>query len=99
MLAALTVREVLGEKLSFIPAVYDLKSPLVELPLYLGLGAVSGLIAAMFKVSLGWSNDLFAGKVTGLEAVGGIPRSIQPAMAGLICGGVGLLFPQVSTQR
>lgn len=95
VMAALTTREVLDQKLAFAPALYDLKSPLVELPLYLGLGVVSGLIAAAFKAALAWSNDVFSGNIPGLEAVGRIPRSVQPALAGIVCGAVGLVFPQV----
>lgn len=39
----------LHDELSLRPAAYNLESPLVELPLYLGLGVVAGLVAVMFK--------------------------------------------------
>lgn len=39
----------LHDELSLRPAAYNLESPLIELPLYLGLGVVAGLVAVMFK--------------------------------------------------
>jgi hypothetical protein len=41
------------------PAAYFLESPLVELPLYLGLGFFSGLVACMFKWFMTRSRDAF----------------------------------------
>lgn len=39
----------LHDELSLRPAAYFLESPLIELPLYLGLGIIAGLVAVMFK--------------------------------------------------
>lgn len=51
----------LHDELSLRPAAYNLESPLIELPLYLGLGVVAGLVAVMFK--------FFSRKVSGAGQV------------------------------
>ena len=48
--AALVTRGLLGDALALSPAQYELRSPLVELPLYLGLGVVAGAVAFAFQV-------------------------------------------------
>ena len=49
MVSALIAKIGLHDELALRPAPYHLESPLIELPLYLGLGVVSGLVAVMFK--------------------------------------------------
>lgn len=49
MVSALIAKIGLHDELSLRPAAYNLESPLIELPLYLGLGIVAGLVAVMFK--------------------------------------------------
>lgn len=48
-MSALIAKIGLHNELSLRPAAYNLESPLLELPLYLGLGIVAGLVAVMFK--------------------------------------------------
>lgn len=90
-MAALAARVLLEEKLSFKVAEYTLASPLVELPLYLGLGALSGFIASAFKGSSAQLEAMWQA----LDQKRVVPRPLQPAAAGLACGAAGLLFPQV----
>jgi len=90
-MAALTARVLLEERLSFKVAEYSLASPLVELPLYLGLGAVSGLIALSYKTS----NQFFEQWWKDLDSSGAFPRALHPAASGLACGVVGLFLPQI----
>ena len=106
-IASLTARELLAERLAFKVADYSLESPVVELPLYLGLGLVSGLIAFAFKRVSAY----FAAVFSPIDAetdtstlppgwplslvMNQVPGALQPALAGLICGVVGLFFPQV----
>lgn len=49
VVSALIAKIGLHDELALRPAAYHLESPLVELPLYLGLGVVAGLVAVMFK--------------------------------------------------
>lgn len=49
VVSALMAKIGLHDELSLRPAAYNLESPLIELPLYLGLGVVAGLVAVMFK--------------------------------------------------
>lgn len=49
VVSALIAKIGLHDELSLRPAAYNLESPLIELPLYLGLGIVAGLVAVMFK--------------------------------------------------
>lgn len=90
--ATLTTRQLLDERLSFKVAEYEMQSPLVELPLYLGLGLVSGLIAFAFK----WLSAYFAASASDRESLlGRVPREAQPVVAGMLCGSIGLFFPEV----
>ena len=59
----------LHDELSLRPAAYNLESPLIELPLYLGLGIVAGLVAVMFKY--------FSRKVRGRDEVNPAPLCIS----------------------
>lgn len=49
MVSALIAKIGLKDELALRPALYNLESPLIELPFYLGLGVVAGLVAVMFK--------------------------------------------------
>lgn len=59
----------LHDELSLRPAAYNLESPLIELPLYLGLGVVAGLVAVMFKY--------FSRKVRGRDELTPAPLFLQ----------------------
>jgi len=95
VMASLTARQLLEERLSFKVAEYTLASPAVELPLYIGLGLTCGGIALTFKAASRYFTTVFNGSAPGLEVVGQIPTTLKPAAAGLVCGLVGLAFPQV----
>ena len=55
MIAALTsaliVQETLGTELALRPGIFTVRSSLVELPLYVGLGVLSGGVALLFAQS------------------------------------------------
>lgn len=93
--ASLITRTILSERLSFKVAAYDLASPLVELPLYLGLGLVAGCLALAFKAATTFFAAVFDGTAPGCQAMHSFPPALKPALAGLACGAVGLYFPQV----
>ncbi|CAB9528777.1 exchange transporter ClcA [Seminavis robusta] len=98
VLSALVCQSLLGEHLMLSLKDYTMETPLLELPLYLLLGATSGLAAYLFGQISTASRALFQGELG--------PKSIRnrftrmsplakPALGGLICGLVGLVFPQI----
>ncbi len=63
----------------------------VELPAFLILGLVSGLIAVLFMRSIFWADDM--GSL--VQRLTGIPRWLRPAAAGLMLGAVAIFFPHI----
>lgn len=91
--AAVVVQEILGSELALRPLMLPLdalRSPLVQLPLYLVLGIFAGGVAATFKAATASAQWLFAE-----GPLGTLPAGIRPVLGGLFCGGLGLVFPQV----
>ena len=99
VLSALTAKAILGNQLIFQAAkgVY-IQTPLTELPLYFMLGAMSGLISFIFTYTAKISQSFFAGE-WGPEPVratmSSCPDPVKPAIGGLLCGLVGLYYPQI----
>jgi len=93
--ASLITRTILSERLSFKVAEYYLASPLVELPLYLGLGALAGVLALTYKSSAAYFTSAFDGTAPGCQFMQSFPPALKPALGGLACGAVGLYCPQV----
>lgn len=98
VVSALTIQLLLGSELSLRLGSFDFKNPLLELPLYLLLGAMSGVIAAIFSGVAQYSKTVFDGE-EGPEIVQEtfrqIPKYAKPLIASLICGVVGIYVPQV----
>lgn len=63
----------------------------VELPAFLILGLVCGLVAVLFMRGTFWAEDLG----TALQQRTGLPRWLRPAVAGLILGGIAIYFPHI----
>lgn len=63
----------------------------VELPAYLILGLICGLVAVALMKAVFWAED-FADY---LQKTTGIPRWLRPAVAGLILGAVAIPFPHI----
>jgi CIC family chloride channel protein len=63
----------------------------VELPAFLLLGLVSGLIAVAFMRAIFWADDLG----NHLQRRTGIPRWLRPAVAGLLLGAIAIWFPHI----
>jgi len=96
VVSALTARIGLAETLAFVPPPsYSLLNPLVELPLYVGLGAVSGAVSILFKRALESAELAFEGAVSRFKWMQRVPRILKPVIGGLLCGVVGFWFPQV----
>ncbi len=63
----------------------------VELPAFLLLGIISGLVAVLFMRGTFWAEDLG----TALQKRTGLPRFLRPAVAGLLLGGIAIWFPHI----
>lgn len=63
----------------------------VELPAFLLLGLVCGLVAVVLMKSVFWTEDL----ANHLQAKTGLPRYLRPACAGLLLGGLAIWFPHI----
>jgi len=98
VVSALTIQLLLGNELALRLGSFDFKNPLIELPLYLLLGALAGVTAAIFSGVAQLSKSTFDGEV-GPEIVRdvfkGIPKYAKPVIASLFCGIVSLAVPQV----
>ena len=97
VLAALIARAVLGDELALHVTQYQLRTPLLELPLYLLLGAICGAVAAIFSAAAKTAQSIFDGKCAFSPlriAMQAVPEPIKPIMGGLICGLIGVAFPQ-----
>ncbi len=63
----------------------------VELPAFLLLGVVCGLVAVAFMRSIFWTETLG----TNLQQRSGLPRWLRPAVAGLLLGAIAIWFPHI----
>ncbi len=98
VVAALVAQVLLGKELALELVAYEIKTPLVELPLYILLGMSCGLVSVMFSQSAKFFKDLFSGNI-GPESVrdvfSTVPTPTLPIVGGLTCGVVGHFYPQV----
>jgi H+/Cl- antiporter ClcA len=98
VLSALVSQIYLGDSLALGVPSYELKEPLVELPMYLLLGVISGVVAGCFSALAQLSKGFFDGKVgpsVVQDAMTTLPKWTKPAIGGLVCGVVGIAFPQI----
>ncbi len=85
VVAAAFTQAVSGAEPAFIVPHYVLHSAW-ELPLYLGLGLVGGLVASLYIRLLYTATDAFHDM--------NVPRWVKPAIAGAMVGAVGIFLPQ-----
>lgn len=90
-ISSLIVQTGLGATPAFQLPVYDLQNPLLELPLWLTLGACAGLVSSTFRWLLRACSDLFASDAVTKF----VSREFMPLLAGLFCGLVALVYPQI----
>jgi H+/Cl- antiporter ClcA len=98
VLSALVSRTLLGNSLVFKLSIYSLNTPLIEMPAYLVLGALSGVVAFLFSLTANASQNFFNGKLGPeilRENMRNVPKFFKPALGGLICGLVSLTYPQI----
>jgi len=98
VISALVCQSLLGSHLHLALKGYNMNTPLLELPLYFLLGAMSGLAGFVFTQMTKTSHAMFQGKWGPKRLRHFFERLTplaKPAIGGLICGLVGLVFPQI----
>lgn len=98
VVAALVSKSILGDELVFKVAKYSLKAPLLELPLYLFLGSVCGLLAFIFSLLTAYCKKFFDGEFGPAvirKCMSSTPAWLKPVIGGLFCGIVGRFYPQI----
>ena len=63
----------------------------VELPAFLILGLICGIVAVLFMRAIFWTDDMG----TVLQRRVGLPRFLRPAVAGALLGGIAIFFPHI----
>jgi len=86
VLASVISRTFLGNHPAFEVPAYELVSAW-EIPLYVALGIVCGMVAVVFTRVLGWTEIFF----DNLK----MPESVKPAIGGMLLGVLGVFFPQI----
>lgn len=86
VLSTLIFRSAMGSLPRFVVPAYELVSGW-ELPAYLVLGVIGGLISLLFVRSIFWTEDLF----DRLR----IPKWIAPVVGFALLGGIGVFYPHV----
>ncbi|KAI8011539.1 Chloride channel protein CLC-f [Camellia lanceoleosa] len=81
---------VLGEKQAFTVPTYDLKSA-AELPLYLILGMLCGVVSVVFTRLVNWFTEAFEF----IKEKFGVPAVVCPALGGLGAGIIALKYPGI----
>lgn len=96
--SALVAHSLLGDHFVFHLTSYSLGTPLMELPLYVLLGAVSGGVAFTFSRLARFFQAAFDGDIGGKRfqrLAQMTPKGLKPVLGGLFCGFVGLFYPQI----
>ena len=95
--SALISRAILKDHLTLILGSFSLSSPLVELPLYVLMGVLSGLVAFAFAQLSKEVSQIYNGEGPewSKNTIAAMPEFWKPVTGGLVCGLVGLVFPQI----
>ena len=80
-----------GDVTEFVLPVQNNLAFYAELPAFLLLGLVCGLVAFILMRAVFWADDLG----TELQKATGIPRYLRPAVAGTLLGGLAIFWPHI----
>lgn len=80
-----------GDVTEFVLPVQNALAFYVELPAFLLLGLVCGLVAFVLMRAVFWADDLG----TTVQKVLGFPRYLRPALAGAMLGGLAIYWPHI----
>ena len=84
-------RLIFGDVTEFVLPVQNALGFYVELPAFLILGLVCGLVAVALMKAIFWADD-FGNYV---QAETGMPRFLRPAIAGALLGGLAIWWPHI----
>ncbi len=84
-------RLVFGDVAEFVLPVQNALGFYVELPAFLLLGLVCGLVAVVLMKSIFWADDL----ANFGQSILRLPRYLRPAVAGALLGGLAIWFPHI----
>jgi len=84
-------RSIFGDVTEFALPVQNALAFYVELPAFLILGLVCGVVAVILMKIIFWTDDLGSY----LQAETGLPRFLRPAIAGAMLGGLAIWFPHI----
>lgn len=97
VIAALLAKNLLGNELALSVPPFDFQNPLLELPLYLLLGVLSGVVASLFSGAAQQSKAVFDGLLGPQQLrdfFASLPPAVKPFLGSVFCGGVGLFIPE-----
>lgn len=80
-----------GDVTEFVLPVQNALEFYVELPAFLILGLVCGLVAFVFMRAIFWTDDM----ASKLQDATGLPRYLRPAVAGALLGGLAIFWPHI----
>ena len=86
VISAVFTQAVAGAEPAFHVPTYEFNSAL-ELPLYLTLGVLAGIVSALYIRTIYKAHDVFHELK--------VPRWVKPAIAGVMVGVVGIFLPQI----
>lgn len=84
-------RLVFGDVTEFVLPIQNALEFYVELPAFLILGLVCGLVAVVLMKSIFWVDDIG----TRLQETSGLPRFLRPAVAGAFLGVLAIWWPHI----
>lgn len=84
-------RLVYGDVTEFVLGTQNALQFYVELPAFLLLGLLSGLVAVVFMRAMIWADALG----TTVMSATGLPRYLRPALAGAMLGGIAVFYPHI----
>jgi len=89
-ISALIAQIGLGSNPAFKLPLYQIQNPIAELPIFIGLGLVVGVASLAFKAMLRKGKSFFESPL-----FANVPVNARPAIGGLACGLVAVVFPQI----
>jgi chloride channel protein, CIC family len=84
-------RLVFGDVTEFVLPVQNALGFYVELPAFLILGLVCGLVAVILMKAIFWADDI----ASAVQAKTRLPRYLRPAVAGALLGGLAIFWPHI----
>ncbi|EKX54454.1 hypothetical protein GUITHDRAFT_160672 [Guillardia theta CCMP2712] len=94
-IACLVARSGIMVSERFMVKEYFIVDKFAELPVYMTLGILTGVVAASFRFLVNQFRKFYAGEVPGLEGMARVPRELKPLIAASLCGVVATKYPQV----